>query len=64
MYLRRHIIDLIHLLQKKGIAVVLLAVNLSDCLLVADRLLLVENGKLCREYSQKDFAELVDLPPR
>lgn len=63
MYLRRHIIDLIHLLQKKGIAVVLLAVNLSDCLLVADRLLLVENGRLCREYSQKDFAELADLPP-
>jgi ABC-type sugar transport system, ATPase component len=37
MYLRMHIINLIEKLKKQGIAIVILAVNVSDSLIVADR---------------------------
>ena len=53
--LRRHVVDLILLLKKKGIAVIILAVNLSDSLIVADRLLQVKEGILCREFEKNEF---------
>lgn len=55
MYLRRHIIDLIGAVKARGTAVVLLAVSISDCLTVADRLLVVEGGRLRREYRSDEF---------
>lgn len=55
MYLRRHIIDLIGQVKARGTAVVLLAVSISDCLSVADRLLVVEQGRLKREYLSSEF---------
>jgi len=53
--LRRHVVDLIVQLKKKGIAVVILAVNLSDSLIAADRLLLIKEGILCREFERNEF---------
>ncbi|HBM74923.1 MAG TPA: sugar ABC transporter ATP-binding protein, partial [Clostridiaceae bacterium] len=50
MYLRHHIIELINQLRKKKITVVILSVNLSDTLTVADRLMLIERGQLRKEY--------------
>ena len=41
--------------KARGTAVVLLAVSISDCLSVADRLLVVEQGRLKREYLSSEF---------
>lgn len=58
MYLRHHIIKLIRELCHRKITVVILAVSLSDCLNVADRVLLLENGCLTREYGGKEMQQL------
>lgn len=55
MYLRHHVIQLIDQLRKKGITVVILAVSISDCLTVADRLIVVEQGKLRDKYDSEKF---------
>lgn len=55
MYLRHHIVHLINELQKRNITVVILAVSISDSLVVADRLLIVEQGKLREEYHSGEF---------
>ena len=55
MYLRRHLIELINQLKEKGITVILLAVNLADALVVADKLILFENGQFRSEYSSSEF---------
>ncbi len=55
MYLRHHLIQLIDQLRKKNITVIILAVSLSDSLVVADRLLVVEQGKLKNEYHSEKF---------
>ena len=49
MYRRRHIIDLLELLRARGIALVLLMVNISDSLSVAD---------LLHEYDREGFCAL------
>jgi len=58
MYLRHHIITLLGALRERGIATVLLSVNIADSLSVADRLLVVENGRLLREYRREEFHTL------
>ncbi len=58
MYLRRHIIHLIRVLKRKGIAVVILAVSISDSLHVADRLLLLEEGSIKQEYLPNSFSQI------
>lgn len=58
MYQRRHIIDLLELLRARGIALVLLMVNISDSLSIADRLLVAENGTLLHEYNRDGFSVL------
>lgn len=58
MYVRRHIIHLIRTLKRKGIAVILLAVTISDSLFVADKLLLLENGTVQKEYLQDSFGSI------
>lgn len=52
MYLRGRIIELINKLKRKGIAVIILAVSISDTLSVSDRLLIMENGKLLGNYKE------------
>lgn len=56
MYLRRHLIELINKLKKRGITVILLAVNIADSLVVADRLILFEKGRYSSEYSSSEFS--------
>ncbi|MEM1484399.1 ATP-binding cassette domain-containing protein [Oscillospiraceae bacterium PP1C4] len=58
MYLRHHVIYLLNQLKQKGVSIVLLAVNISDSLVLADRLLLVSKGKLVREYEASDFGKI------
>lgn len=55
MYLRGRIIELINLLKEKEIAVVILAVSISDTLKVTDRLLIMEDGKLAPSAHQFNF---------
>ncbi|WP_186429600.1 ATP-binding cassette domain-containing protein [Clostridium sp. BSD9I1] len=55
MYLRRHIINLINELKKKGITVIILAVNIADSLIVSDRLIVIEEGKFRSEYDNSEF---------
>ncbi|HBE78079.1 MAG TPA: sugar ABC transporter ATP-binding protein [Firmicutes bacterium] len=49
MSMRLQICNLIKMLLNKKITVLILAVNLSDSLLIADRLLVMENGALVNE---------------
>ncbi len=58
MYVRRHIIHLIRTFKRKGIAVVILAVTISDCLFVADKLLLMEEGCIQNEYLPDSFSNI------
>lgn len=52
MYLRGRIIELINFLKKKGIAIIILAVNIADTLIVSDRLLIMEDGNLFRNHEK------------
>jgi ribose transport system ATP-binding protein len=58
MYLRKHIADLIWELKRKGITVIILAVNISDTLTVADRLIVIEQGSVVKEYSKEEFSTI------
>lgn len=58
MYLRKHILNLIQMLKRKGITVIILGVNLSDSLDVANRLLYAENGQITKEYAKEEFQYL------
>jgi len=55
MYLRHHLIELIDQLRKKKITMIILAVNLADSLVVADRLMVIEQGQLRKEYRSEEF---------
>lgn len=55
MYLRKHIADLIRELKRKGITIIIIAVNISDTLSVADRLMIIEKGSVLKEYSKDEF---------
>lgn len=50
MYLRHHITTLIRSLLKKDITVVILSLNLADSLSVADRLIMIGDGKIVHQY--------------
>jgi len=56
--IRSHIWELIDRLLKKGIAVVILAVNLADSLALADRLIRLRQGRVREIYDREDFAKL------
>lgn len=61
--LRMHIAELMHMLIKKGIGVVVLTVNLSDSLAVADRLICISHGRVEEEYDRSKFERLpVSVP--
>lgn len=61
--MRVHIWELLEMLLEKGIAVVILAVNLADSLALADRLIRVKNGKKRMEYRREDFEQIPDCVP-
>ncbi len=62
MYQRFRLVELIETLRRRRIAVLILSVNLSDSLQVADRLLVARNGAIERELAREEFAELDSLP--
>lgn len=55
MFLRRHMIELINRLKKKGVTVILLAVNIADSLVIADKLILLEKGRFSSQYYSSEF---------
>lgn len=55
MYLRRHLIELINKLKKSGVTVILLAVNIADSLVIADKLILLGKGRFNSEYDSSEF---------
>jgi ribose transport system ATP-binding protein len=55
MYLRRHLIELINRMKEAGITVIFLAVNIADSLIIADKLILFENGRFSSEYYSSAF---------
>ncbi|ALS25599.1 L-arabinose transporter ATP-binding protein [Paenibacillus sp. 32O-W] len=55
MYLRVHIVELIQQLKRKGITVVILAMNIADSLMVADKLIQMQKGRLHAEYASREF---------
>ncbi len=55
MYLRRNLIEIINKLKKQGITVILLAVNIADSLVIADKLILFEKGRFSSQYSSSEF---------
>ena len=61
--IRIHVWELLERFLDKGIAVVILAVNLADSLALADRLIRVGRGRKMEEYGRNDFGNLkVDAP--
>ena len=56
--LRLHIWELLEKFLDKGVAVVILAVNLADSLTLANRLIRVAKDKIPVEYEKKDFENL------
>jgi len=58
MYLRSHITGLLNFLRLRGIAILILTVNPADTLPLADRLILVRNGKQTREYNRDAFSRI------
>lgn len=61
--MRFRIWELLEQLLNKGIAVVILAVNLADALTVADRLIRMKRDGAAEEYQKEDFAELPVTTP-
>lgn len=60
---RIRIWELLEQLLNKGIAVVILAVNLADALALADRLIRLHRDKRAEEYQKEDFARLPVTTP-
>lgn len=56
--IRSHIWELLERFLKKGIAVVILAVNLADSLALADRLIRIQDGSVQEIYNKEDFVKL------
>ncbi len=56
MHQRLRIIELMKMLGQRGTALLILAVSLSDSLLIADRLILAKEGKVVRQISKKEFS--------
>lgn len=61
--LRVHIMELLERFLKKGIPVVIMAVNLADSLALADRLLRVRRGGRVQEYHRDEFGILPGNTP-
>lgn len=51
MYLRHHITQLMRRMLERGITLVILSLNIADTISVADRVLVIEEGKIIEEYN-------------
>ena len=60
---RMHVWTLLERLLDQGVAVVILAVNMADSLLFADRLLRVRDGHVLVTYSREEFGCLPENTP-
>lgn len=60
MYHRFYIAELINKLKEKGITVIILTVNISDSFLVADKLVVIENGSYSAEYNCTELQKLIN----
>lgn len=58
MYLRQHILSLMRMLMERGIALVILTDGLTDTYFIADRLLLLEKGRMVCELQKEEFNHL------
>jgi len=58
MELRMHIMELLRMLLDKGIALVILTVNLADCLTLADKLIRIRRDQPEEIYSRGEFSEI------
>lgn len=63
MAIRLHICRCLERLLERGIAVVILAVNLADSLALAERVLQIREGRQLREYLPEQFADLPNSTP-
>lgn len=61
--LRMYILKLMQTLLDKDISVVILSINLSDSIAIADRLLRVRKDEPPREYSREEFKNLPGTTP-
>ena len=55
MYLRRHILGLIHKLKNQGITIVILTVSISDLMDVADRVMIMKDGEMIKDCRCDEF---------
>lgn len=53
--LRKHIVELIIMLKKKGIGLIVISVDINACMLIADELGILENARLSAIYKPEDF---------
>lgn len=58
MHLRKHIVDLLFQLKKKGITIIIFSQNLEDSLAVADRMLVFEEGQIVKTYEKNEFSHI------
>lgn len=58
MYARARILEQIQTLKERGIGIVIAAVNLSDSLRIANRVILMDNGEWIGDYDKSRFDEL------
>lgn len=61
LYLRLHILSLIQKLKDNHIAVIILSLNVLDNLLVADRVFVLEDGRVKKEIASGEFSKLAEL---
>ncbi|NCC63985.1 MAG: hypothetical protein EOM15_04950 [Spirochaetia bacterium] len=61
MYQRIELITYFDRFKQKGASILILAVSLSDTLQIADRLLVMKEGKIERELLRRDFAQYQGL---
>ncbi len=59
MYLRKHIVDLLYELKKKGITIVIFSLNIEDSLAVADRLFILKDGQIINSYDKNEFSHIM-----
>lgn len=58
MYLRPHILRLITRLRHNGISVLILSTDYYDTIYIADRIFLIENGKVAEEKTREQFQDI------
>lgn len=60
MCLKKHIVELLLKLKKKGITIIIFSMSFDDSLAVADRLMLFEEGIIIKSYEKNEFSHFID----